>query len=69
MSYALHETLEVHELTALKTVCVTKSKVMQILVTDPELKTIMKEDVAMSARHLQELQEILARVASKQVNA
>lgn len=38
--YALHEVLEVHEIAAFKTVCMTKSKTMQALVTDPELKQI-----------------------------
>lgn len=33
-NYALHEMLEVHEMAAFKTVCMTKSKTMQALVTD-----------------------------------
>ncbi|WP_334071851.1 hypothetical protein [Paenibacillus sp. A14] len=63
MSYALHETLEVHELAAFKTVCMTKSKTMQGLVSDEELKRILKEDVAVSTRQLQELEAVLKRAA------
>lgn len=66
MRYAMHETLEVHELAALKTVCLTKSKTMQILVSDPELKAIMKQEVELSARHLQQLEAILSRAAEEQ---
>lgn len=66
MPYAMHETLEVHELAAFKTVCVTKSKTMQILVSDPELKAIMKQDVETSGRHLQQLEQILSRAANEQ---
>ncbi|WP_079911722.1 hypothetical protein [Paenibacillus sp. 32352] len=57
--YALHETLEVHEIAAFKTVCLTKSKMMQALVSDPQLGTILQQDVATTTRHLQELEAIL----------
>jgi similar to spore coat protein len=60
-TYALHETLEAHEIAAFKTVCMTKSKTMQALVSDPELKQIMQEDVQLSARQLQELSEQLSK--------
>lgn len=61
MSYALHETLEVHELAAFKTVCMTKSKTMRGLVSDEELKRILQEDADVSARQLQELEAVLKR--------
>lgn len=38
MEYALHEVLEVQEMTAFKTLCLTKSKTMKALVSDPKLK-------------------------------
>lgn len=47
-TYALHEMLEVHEIAAFKTVCMTKSKTMQALVTDPELKQILQQDAILS---------------------
>ncbi|MFD2614923.1 hypothetical protein [Paenibacillus gansuensis] len=59
-TYALHETLEVHEIAAFKTVCLTKSKTMQLLISDPELKQILKDDVQLSTRQLQELGGLLS---------
>jgi similar to spore coat protein len=61
MDYALHETLEVHEMAAFKTVCMIKSKTMKALVTDPSLKDIMQQDVDISTRQLQELGAILSK--------
>ncbi|MCU6791222.1 hypothetical protein OB236_03665 [Paenibacillus sp. WQ 127069] len=61
-TYALHETMEVHELTAFKTVCMTKSKTMQALVSDPELKQILQQDVQVSTKQLQELGGLLSKV-------
>lgn len=60
-NYALHEMLEVHEMAAFKTICMTKSKTMQALVTDPELKQILQEDVQLSQQQLQELSEVLSK--------
>lgn len=61
MAYALHETLEVHEIAAFKTVCLTKSKTMKLLVSDPALKEILLQDVEVSTRQLQELEAILTK--------
>jgi similar to spore coat protein len=61
MAYALHETLEVHEMAAFKTVCLTKSKTMKGLVSDPVLKQILQLDVDRSTQHLQELGAILSQ--------
>ncbi|RNB56613.1 hypothetical protein EDM57_12505 [Brevibacillus gelatini] len=61
MVYAMHETLEVHEMAAFKTVCITKSKTMHALVSDPALKAILQQDVEISTRQLQELGAILAK--------
>lgn len=60
MEYALHEILEVQEMAAFKTVCLTKSKTMKALVTDPRLKEIMQQDVDISTRQLQEYASILS---------
>ncbi|MDT0123061.1 hypothetical protein Q9R46_10440 [Paenibacillus sp. RRE4] len=59
--YALHEMLEVHEIAAFKTVCVTKSMTMQALVTDPELMQILQQDMTLSQQQLQELGEVLSK--------
>ena len=60
-TYALHEMLEVHEIAAFKTVCMTKSKTMQALVTDPELKQIFQQDATLSQQQLQELGGVLSK--------
>lgn len=61
-NYALHEMLEVHEMAAFKTVCMTKSKTMQALVIDPELVQILQQDVQLSQQQLQELGGVLSKV-------
>ncbi|MEC0246381.1 hypothetical protein P4H65_11345 [Paenibacillus chitinolyticus] len=61
-NYALHEMLEVHEMAAFKTVCTTKSKTMQALVTDPELMQILQQDVQLSQQQLRELGGVLTKV-------
>lgn len=61
-NYALHEVLEVREIAAFKTVCITKSKTMQALVTDPELMQIMQQDATLSQQQLQELGGVLSKV-------
>ncbi|KFF55908.1 hypothetical protein [Bacillus stercoris] len=60
MEYALHEVLEVQEMTAFKTLCLTKSKTMKALVSDPKLKEIMQQDVDITTRQLQEFAAILS---------
>jgi hypothetical protein len=60
VKYALHEVLEVHEMAAFKTTCLTKSKTMTALVTDQQLKDIMQKDIDLSTRQLQEYATILS---------
>ena len=60
MNYALHEVLEVHEIAAFKTTCLTKSKTMRALVTDQQLKDIMQLDIDVSTRQLQEYASVLS---------
>lgn len=61
----MHEVLEVHEMAAFKTVCLTKSKTMRKLVSDDKLKEIMQLDVDTSTRQLQELASILSKATQK----
>ncbi len=61
-SPATHETMKLLELLTFKSVCVTKSKTMQVLVTDPALKSIMQADVQKSIPAIEELQKQLAKV-------
>lgn len=61
LTYGLHETCEVHELTVFKTLCSTKSKTMQSLVSDPALKMILQQDAQLSDRQIEELSGLLSK--------
>lgn len=63
---ALHETLELLEIATFKTNGLTKSKTMQALISDAELKSILQQDVQLSTRHLQEIDAILNRSANEE---
>lgn len=69
MKFALHETLELHEVSTFKAVCSTKAKTMQILVSDPELKKLMQAEAERSNRQLEELNGLLNRAAEEGVQA
>ena len=62
---ALHEMMELHEVLTFKSVCMTKSKTMQGLVADEELKSLMQKDVEQSANAIHELQNLLSRVQTQ----
>jgi similar to spore coat protein len=57
---AVHETIELHELLSFKTLCMTKSKAMQALVSDAGLKALMQEDIDQSIGAVRELKGLLA---------
>ncbi len=59
---APHESLDLHEIINFKTLCVAKSKLMQGLVFDEDLKKLMQKDVEQSIQALTELQAIYERV-------
>nr|WP_083208707.1 hypothetical protein [Brevibacillus laterosporus] len=61
MILAIHETLEVHEILTFKNICCTKSATMQALVSDPDLQTLLQQDVQASKQHILELQGLLSR--------
>ena len=52
---ALHETLETHELINFKTVCLLRSKLMQGICFNNELKQLMEKDVQQSIQAINEL--------------
>jgi similar to spore coat protein len=54
-SLALHETMETHEILNFKTVCLLRSKLMQGLCFDNELKALMEKDVQQSIKDVNEL--------------
>lgn len=66
-NFSLHETLDLHEVAAFKALCMTKSKTMQMLVTDPDLKALMHADVAVSTRQLEELRGLLGQTQDREV--
>ena len=65
-TFALHETLELHEVTAFKAVCMTKSKTMRALVSDAELRELLAQDVDMSTRQLKELNGLLSQAVPQE---
>jgi similar to spore coat protein len=52
---ALHETLETHEIINFKTVCLLRSKLMQGICFNNELKELMEKDVKQSIQDINEL--------------
>ncbi|NMM64894.1 spore coat protein [Clostridium sp. P21] len=56
---APHETMQLHELLTFKDLCLTKSVTMSLLVSDEELKTILKNDAATLKQHIKELSELM----------
>ncbi|WP_248926561.1 hypothetical protein [Paenibacillus hamazuiensis] len=62
VNLATHEILEMRELLSSKNVCLTKSATMQALASDPELKTLLQQDVQQSKQAIQELSAILSKV-------
>jgi similar to spore coat protein len=55
----LHETLEVHELLTFKNLCVTKAFTMSGFVQDPQLKSILTNDVASGRKFITQLQQLI----------
>lgn len=58
---ALHETMEIHEMLNFKTVCLTKSKMLQGLVFDQDLKALLQKDVEQSIPAINDLENLLKR--------
>ncbi|NHN34648.1 spore gernimation protein GerQ [Paenibacillus agricola] len=58
---APHESMELHEVLNFKTLCLAKSKLMQGLVFDQDLKALMQKDVEQSIQAIGELKAIYAR--------
>ncbi|MGC9929352.1 spore gernimation protein GerQ [Priestia aryabhattai] len=56
-----HESLDLHEVINFKTLCLAKSKLMQGLVFDDDLRALMKKDVEQSIQALGELQAVYRR--------
>ncbi len=57
---AAHESLDLHEMLNLKTLNLAKSKLMQGLVFDQELRALMQKDVEQSRKAIADLQALYA---------
>lgn len=55
----VHETLEMHELLTFKNLCLTKSTSMMGLVQDPQLKSLMQQDVQNTTQAILQLKGFL----------
>lgn len=55
----LQETMQLHELLTFKNISLTKTVTMSPLISDEELKGIIKNDTATSQKHIQELRELM----------
>lgn len=60
-SLAPHESLDLHEVLNFKTLCAAKSKLMQGIVFDQELKALMQKDVDQSTVAIHELKAVYQR--------
>lgn len=60
---AAHEAVDLHEIVNFKTLCIAKSKLMQGLVFDQELKDLMQKDVQQSIQDLTKLQTVYERAS------
>lgn len=58
---AAHESLEIHELLNMKTLDLAKSKLLQGLVFDQDLRALMEKDVQQSTAAITSLQAIYAQ--------
>ncbi|MCO4850028.1 spore gernimation protein GerQ [Bacillus vallismortis] len=58
---AAHEAVDLHEIVNFKTLCVAKSKLMQGLVFDQDLKDLMQKDVQQAMQDLTDLQAVYER--------
>lgn len=57
---SMHETLELHELINLKLVCAAKSSTFATVVTDPQLRNLLQQDVQMATQGAHQLSNLLS---------
>ncbi|WMJ89069.1 spore coat protein [Anaerocolumna sp. MB42-C2] len=58
---APNETMQIHEILNLKTVCMSTSKMMEGVVFDQDLKALLERDVQQSIISIQTLQKLLEK--------
>lgn len=57
-----YETMQIHEMMNLKTVCMTTSKLMEGVVFDQELKALLEKDVQQSIQAINILKGLYEKV-------
>lgn len=55
------ETNQLHEILTFKNTCLTKSITMSPLISDDELKSILKEEVIKAKQHIEELKSLMEK--------
>ncbi|MDF2606137.1 MAG: putative spore coat protein [Bacillales bacterium] len=65
LNLAKHEAMELHEMLNMKTVNLLKSKLMQGVVFDQELKALLEKDVQLTITHINELKELYHNINSQ----
>ncbi|CAM4288891.1 spore gernimation protein GerQ [Paenibacillus tarimensis] len=58
---AAHESVDLHEMLNMKTLGLAKSKLLQGLVFDVELKALLQKDAELSAQSIANLQRLYAK--------
>lgn len=58
---APNEIMQIHEMLNFKTVCMTTSKMMEGVVFDQDLKTLLEKDVQQSITTINDLQNLLKK--------
>jgi similar to spore coat protein len=61
LGMAPNETMQLSELLTMKNLSLTKSVTMSPLVSDDELKCILKQDVVATQQHIRELKSLLEK--------
>lgn len=56
-----NETMQIHEMLNLKTICMTTSKMMEGIVFDQDLKALFEKDVKQSITAISDLQKLLLK--------
>jgi similar to spore coat protein len=60
-SLAPNETMQLHEILTLKSLVLTKAVTMSPIVSDDELKSIIKTNITLTQQHIKELKGFMDR--------
>ncbi|MFT4412403.1 spore coat protein [Fredinandcohnia humi] len=62
---AFHETMDTHEMINFKTICLVRSKLMQGICFDNDLKALMQKDVDQSIAAIEELTQFYTKARTQ----